>query len=80
MYTSTSIYILPESRYKRLNHFVAPTIVEDKPEIIIIHVGCNCVTKQNINRNPNKVADCIISIRKLCASNGVERHHVINIF
>ena len=34
------------STFERIKHFVAPTLVEDEPGVIIIHVGCNDVTKQ----------------------------------
>ena len=34
---------------KKINHFLASTLVEDKPDLIIKHVECNEVTKQNMN-------------------------------
>lgn len=34
---------------KKINHFLASTSVEDKPDLIIKHVECNEVTKQNMN-------------------------------
>ena len=30
---------------QRLNHFVEPMLVENKPDVVLIHVGCNNVTK-----------------------------------
>ena len=60
------------STIRKINHFVAPTLAEEKLGVIIIHVGCNDVTKQNMNTvNPGKLVDSIINIGKLCASCGV---------
>ena len=57
------------STIKRIKHFVVPTLVEAKPDVIIIHVGCNYVTKQKMDTaDPNKLPDDIIDIAKLLAS------------
>ena len=46
-------------------HVVAFTLVEDKPDIIIIHVGCNYVMKQNLDTaDHDELADDIIDIAK----------------
>ena len=37
------------SKIKRTKHFVVPTLVEDKTDVIIIHAGCNDVTKQKMD-------------------------------
>ena len=58
---------------KRTKYFLAPTLVEDKPDVIIIYAGCNDVTKQKMDiADPNKLADEIIDIAKLFASYGVK--------
>ena len=51
----------------------SPTLVEDKPDVIIIHVGGNDVTKQKMDTaDPNKLPDDIIDIAKLCTSYDVK--------
>ena len=68
------------STIKRIKHFVAPTLVEDKPDVIIILVGCNDVTKQKMDTaDPNKLADDIIDIAKLCTSYGVKDIIVLSV-
>ena len=57
------------STIKRIKHVVASALVEDKLDRIIIHVECNDDTKQKTGTaDPNKLADDIIDIGKLCAS------------
>ena len=61
------------STIKRINHNVTPTLAQDKPDVIVIHVGCNDITKQNMNIvNPSKLADGIINKGKSCASYSVK--------
>lgn len=54
------------SAIKMINHIVTPTLVEDKPDVvIIIHVGFNDATKQNKNiLNASKLGDSIITVLK----------------
>ena len=33
----------------RLNHFITPILEEDRPDIVIIHVGSNDITHYTIN-------------------------------
>ena len=61
------------STIQRIKNFVAPTLVEDKPDVTVILVRCTDVTKQKINTaDPNKLADDITDIAKLCTSYGVK--------
>ena len=61
------------STINRIKHFVQPTLVEDKPDAIIIHVGCNDITRNSMDTaDPTKIAESIIDIGKLCAYHGVQ--------
>ena len=56
----TCLNVFRASTIKMINNFAIPTMVEDKPDVIIINVGCNDVTKQNMNIvNPSKLSDGI---------------------
>lgn len=58
---------------KALKHFVVPILVEDKPDVIIVHVECSDVAKQKMDiADPNKLAINITDIAKLCASYGLK--------
>ena len=59
---------------RRLKYHVIPTLVEDKPDVIIIHVGCNDIydIKNIKDLNTSKVVDEIIDIGKLCTNYGVK--------
>ena len=64
--------VFHSSTIKRIKPFAAPTLVEYKPNVIIIYVGCNVVAKQKMDTaDLNKIADDIIDIANLCASYGV---------
>ena len=54
-----------------LKHLVE--LIEDKPDVIIIHVPCNNITRQMLNTvDPSKLADDIadINIGLICANYG----------
>ena len=47
---------------------------DEKPEVVIIHVGINDLLSNNVNITPEKqIADEIISIGNTCVKNGVEK-------
>ena len=58
---------------KRLNHFITPTLAEDRPDIVIIHVGCNDIIHENIDQiNAADVSKRLIEIGEKCKSYGVK--------
>ena len=59
------------SNTKQLNHYILPTLVDESPDIVIIHIGSNDITDR-INTDPNKLAEGIINIGKKCKQFGVK--------
>ena len=58
---------------KQLEHYVLPTLVDEKPDIIIIHIGSNDVNQSNYtNVNPMNLAQSIIAIGNKCKYYGVK--------
>ena len=54
--------------YKQLNHYIIPSLVDDKPNAIIIHVGTNDILDK---LNHKDIARNIISITINCRKYGV---------
>ena len=64
----------PGATIKQLHHYSLPTLQDEKPEVVIIHVGINDLLSNNVNITPEKqIADEIISIGNTCVKNGVEK-------
>ena len=64
----------PGTTIKQLHHYSLPTLQDEKPEVVIIHVGINDLLSNNVNIAPEKqIADEIISIGNTCVKNGVEK-------
>ena len=62
------------STIKRLKHFAEPTLLEDKPDVFIMHFGCNDITKQIMHSvDPIKLAHDIVIIRILCGNSGIKK-------
>ena len=52
----------------RLDHFISPILEEDRPDIVIIHVGTNDITHNSIsNIDAKGISKRIIDIGKKCA-------------
>ena len=57
-----------EANINRLDHFISPIMEEDRPDIVIIHVGSNDITHNSINNIDAKgISKRIIEIGKKCA-------------
>ena len=57
-----------------MDYYVVPTLVDEKPESIILQIGSNDITKTNydVNADDNKdLAQRIVNIAKKCRSLGV---------
>ena len=65
----------------RLDHFIAPILEEDQPDIVIIHVGSNDITHNTINNIDAKdISKRIIDIGKKCLLYGVKEVIISSIF
>ena len=66
---------------KRLDHFITPTLVEDRPDIVIIHIGSNDITYNTVDQIDVKdIANRIVNIGKKCLSYGVKEVIILSIF
>ena len=53
--------------FKRLNHYILPTLHEDHPDVILLHIGSNDINNQTKDRiNTEKLTVDIINIGKSC--------------
>ena len=71
---SNSTYVKPflGVNTKELDHHIIPTLVDQKPSSIIIHIGSNDITKSNYKYvNVKEVAERISSIGLKCRRYGV---------
>ena len=61
------------SNIRPLNHFITPTLEEDRPDIVIVHVGCNDIIHENFEQiNVQDMSNKLIEIGKKCKSFGVK--------
>ena len=55
-----------------MHFYVVPTLVDEKPQSIILHIGSSDITKTNYdNVNTVDFAQWIVNIAKICRSFGV---------
>ena len=58
---------------KRLNHYILPTLHEDHPDVVLLHIGSNDINNQTKDRiNTEKLTGDIINIGKSCIDLGVK--------
>ena len=56
-----------------LHHYIIPSLLKEKPDIVVIHVGSNSITHKIFEDfNADKLADEIIGIGKMCTQYGVK--------
>ena len=53
---------------KQLSHYIIPTLVDDKPDAVIVHVGTNDILN---GANDNELANSIMKIGIVCKQYGV---------
>ena len=65
----------------RLDHFITPILEEDRPEIVIIHIGSNDITHNTIsNIGAKSISKLIIDIEKKCLLYDVKEVIISSIF
>ena len=58
---------------KRLNNYILPTLHEDQPDVVLLHIGFNDINNQTEDRiNTEKLTGDIINIGKSCIDLGVK--------
>ena len=58
---------------KRLNHYILPTLHEDHPDAVLLHISSNDTNNQTKDRiNTEKLTGDIINIGKSCIDLGVK--------
>ena len=56
-----------------LRHYIIPSLLKEKPDTVVIHVGSNNITHRIFEDfNAGKLADEIIDIGKMCSQYGVK--------
>ena len=60
----------PGATIRQLKHYILPTLVDDKPNSVIIHGGCNDVQDENVTAK--KIAEDLVEVAIMCKSYGVK--------
>ena len=56
-----------------MNHYILPTLHEDQPDVVLLHIGSNCINNQAKDRlNTEKLTGDIIISGKSCIDLGVK--------
>ena len=64
----------PGATANHMLHYITPTLIDDQPDTVVIHVGINNLLKRNRNFEENdliRLADEIIQIGLLCKESNV---------
>ena len=59
-----------DSNSNQLDHYFIPTLVDDKPDVVLLHVGSNDMFS---NDNNTKLANNIINIGLNCKNHSVSK-------
>ena len=71
----------PGATNKQLNHYVIPTLIEESPDIVVIHCGTNDINPRfkQPHLDAEKIANDMIEIGKTCRNNGVNEVFISSI-
>ena len=69
----TYVKPFPGATCTQMMHYIVPTLTEDRPDAMVIHVGTNDVTRRRgqVEKSSQDVAKAIIDIGIECQKNGV---------
>ena len=68
------------SNTKQLNYYANPTLVDEQPNTVIVHIGSNDITKFNYSKvDVEDLAQRIIDVGKKCKSYGVNNTAISSI-
>ena len=54
-----------------MHHYATPSLTNERPDNMIIHVGCNDILKGE--KDPRKIAESIFEVARVCREGGVNR-------
>ena len=60
-----------------MHHYATPSLTNERPDNMIIHVGCNDILKGK--NDPRKIAESIFEVARVCREGGVNRIFVSGI-
>ena len=64
----------PGANIKQLHHYIEPSLIDDCPDAVILHIGTNDLKHaKNQNENPKEIAMRIIDIGNKCIAHGVQK-------
>ena len=68
---------LPEASVKQLQHYAIPSLVDETPNRVVLHGGCN--DGSNRNASPEQIANDIKDLAGMCRGYGVNEIFVSNL-
>ena len=69
----THFNVFRGATFKRLNHYILPTLHEDQPDVLLLHICSNDINNQTKDKiNIEKQTEEIINIGKSCIELGVK--------
>ena len=68
------------AKIEDLTHYIIPNLQQQKPDIVVIHVGSNNAAYNKLHFDPRLLAENIIKIGKTCIEYGVEDVVISGIF
>ena len=68
------------AKVEDLEHYIIPNLEQNKPDVVVIHIGSNNVSYNKLNIDPSVLAENIIRIGTKCMQYGVEEVVISSIF
>jgi len=66
----TKLRPFPGETIRQLNYYVTPTLIDETPDTLILHAGCNDINNKNMATDT--IASEIIRLANVCRQNGVK--------